>query len=165
MGLYKQPLTFSLTLGISSGVALHISASGPRTSKRLATRERTFCIRLREAIMLLMDMVCALLSIVLTTPLLTHGDISGHGHTTFLNQNYETILELRAGNHRLTDKHEFTIVNETTALIQIYHPVPWNLTAYGGSDEQQWIVDARFQGVLLPCHQLKHSLTRTRTRH
>ncbi|KAL3428522.1 hypothetical protein PVAG01_02031 [Phlyctema vagabunda] len=69
----------------------------------------------------------------------------GYGHTTFLNQNYETILELRAGNHRLTDKHEFHIINEETALIQIYHPVPWNLTAYGGSEEQQWIVDARFQ--------------------
>ena len=72
----------------------------------------------------------------------------GHGHTTFLDQKYETIKELRAGNHRLTDKHEFIIINEETALIQIYHPVPWNLTAYGGSEEQQWIVDARFQGML-----------------
>jgi hypothetical protein len=70
----------------------------------------------------------------------------GHGHTTFLDQNYETIKELRAGNHRLTDKHEFIIINEETALIQIYHPVPRNLTAFGGSPEQQWIVDARFQG-------------------
>ncbi|KAH0829768.1 hypothetical protein AYO21_06749 [Fonsecaea monophora] len=69
----------------------------------------------------------------------------GHGHTTFLDQNYETIRELRAGNHRLTDKHEFHIINEETALIQIYHPVPYNLTAYGGSEEQQWIVDAKFQ--------------------
>lgn len=69
----------------------------------------------------------------------------GHGHTTFLDQNYETIKELRAGNHRLTDKHEFTIVNEETALIQIYHPVPYDLSSYGGSSEQQWIVDARFQ--------------------
>ncbi|PMD36995.1 hypothetical protein L207DRAFT_465038 [Hyaloscypha variabilis F] len=71
----------------------------------------------------------------------------GHGHTTFLNQNYETIKELRAGNHRLTDKHEFHIINEETALIQIYHPVPWDLKDYGGSGEQQWIVDARFQEI------------------
>jgi hypothetical protein len=69
----------------------------------------------------------------------------GHGHTTFLDQHYEAIRELRAGNHRLTDKHEFHIINEETALIQIYHPVPRDLTAYGGSREQQWIVDARFQ--------------------
>jgi hypothetical protein len=72
----------------------------------------------------------------------------GHGHTTFLDQNYETIRELRAGNHRLTDKHEFHIINEETALIQIYHPVPHNLTTFGGSNEQQWIVDAKFQGSL-----------------
>lgn len=70
------------------------------------------------------------------------------GHTTILDENYETIRELRAGNHRLTDKHEFHVINEKTALIQIYHPVPWNLSAYGGSEEQQWIVDARFQGRL-----------------
>ncbi|OBT98179.1 hypothetical protein VE01_03716 [Pseudogymnoascus verrucosus] len=69
----------------------------------------------------------------------------GHGHTTFLDQNYNTIRELRAGNHRLTDKHEFIIINEKTALIQIYHPVPYDLSPYGGSPEQQWIVDARFQ--------------------
>lgn len=69
----------------------------------------------------------------------------GHGHTTFLDQHYESIKELRAGNHRLTDKHEFHIINEETALIQIYHPVPRDLGAYGGSKEQQWIVDARFQ--------------------
>ena len=69
----------------------------------------------------------------------------GHGHTTFLDQHYETIKELRAGNHRLTDKHEFHIINEETGLIQIYHPVARDLTAYGGSKEQQWIVDARFQ--------------------
>ncbi|KAH6674932.1 ASST-domain-containing protein [Halenospora varia] len=71
----------------------------------------------------------------------------GHGHTTFLDQNYETIKELRAGNHRLTDKHEFHIINEETALIQIYHPVPYDLAPYGGSQEQQWIVDARFQEI------------------
>lgn len=70
----------------------------------------------------------------------------GHGHTTFLDQNYETIRELRAGNHRLTDKHEFHIINEETALIQIYHPVPYDLSPYGGGEQQQWIVDARFQG-------------------
>ncbi|KAL9623487.1 MAG: hypothetical protein Q9160_002167 [Pyrenula sp. 1 TL-2023] len=69
----------------------------------------------------------------------------GHGHVTFLDQHYETVLELRAGNHRLMDKHEFHIIDEKTALIQIYHPVPYDLRAYGGSEEQQWIVDARFQ--------------------
>lgn len=69
----------------------------------------------------------------------------GHGHITFLNQNYETIKELRAGNHKIMDKHEFHIINETTGLVQLYQPVPKDLTPYGESPEQQWIVDAIFQ--------------------
>ncbi|PKY02315.1 hypothetical protein P168DRAFT_273416 [Aspergillus campestris IBT 28561] len=69
----------------------------------------------------------------------------GHGHTTFLDQHYETIRELRAGNHKITDKHEFHVINEETALIQIYQPVPMDLTPWGASPEQQWIVDAIIQ--------------------
>ncbi|CUM53134.1 uncharacterized protein AC631_05550 [Debaryomyces fabryi] len=71
----------------------------------------------------------------------------GHGHITFLNQNYETIKELRAGNHKIIDKHEFHIINETSGLVQIYQPVPKDLTPYGASPEQQWIVDAIFQEI------------------
>jgi hypothetical protein len=69
----------------------------------------------------------------------------GHGHHTFLNERYENIRELRAGNHQLSDKHEFIVVNETTALIQIYHPLPIDLSPYGAVQGQEWIVDARFQ--------------------
>ncbi|KAL2854552.1 ASST-domain-containing protein [Aspergillus pseudodeflectus] len=69
----------------------------------------------------------------------------GHGHTTILDQHYETIRELRAGNHKLTDKHEFHVINEETALIQIYQPTPMDLTPWGASPEQQWIVDAIIQ--------------------
>jgi hypothetical protein len=71
----------------------------------------------------------------------------GHGHVTILDQHYETIRELRAGNHKLFDKHEFHVVNEKTGLLQVYQPVPRNLSEYGGSPEQQWIVNAIFQGV------------------
>lgn len=76
----------------------------------------------------------------------------GHGHTTIMDQHYETIRELRAGNHKLTDKHEFHIINEETALIQIYQPVPKDLTQWGASPEQQWIVDAIFQGMHRPIY-------------
>lgn len=70
----------------------------------------------------------------------------GHGHITFVDQHYETIRELRAGNHKLVDKHEFHIVNEETGLIQIYQPVPRDLTEWGADPEQQWIVNAIIQG-------------------
>lgn len=73
----------------------------------------------------------------------------GHGHITILDQHYETIRELRAGNHKLVDKHEFHIVNEETGLIQVYQPVPRDLTEWGASAEQQWIVNAIIQGQSL----------------
>ncbi|KAB5531161.1 ASST-domain-containing protein [Coniochaeta sp. 2T2.1] len=69
----------------------------------------------------------------------------GHGHVTFMDQHYETVRELRAGNHKLVDKHEFQIINEQTGLIQVYQPVPRNLTAWGASEDQQWIVNAIIQ--------------------
>ncbi|KAK6217336.1 hypothetical protein QIS74_07450 [Colletotrichum tabaci] len=69
----------------------------------------------------------------------------GHGHVTILDQHYETIRELRAGNHKLVDKHEFHVVNEETGLIQIYQPVPRDLTPWGAEPEQQWIVNAIIQ--------------------
>ncbi|KAI2464731.1 ASST-domain-containing protein [Annulohypoxylon bovei var. microspora] len=69
----------------------------------------------------------------------------GHGHITIMDNHYETIRELRAGNHKLVDKHEFHIINEETGLIQIYQPVVRDLTAWGGSTEQQWIVNSIIQ--------------------
>ncbi|KAK4164317.1 ASST-domain-containing protein [Cladorrhinum sp. PSN259] len=69
----------------------------------------------------------------------------GHGHITILDHHYETIRELRAGNHKLVDKHEFHIIKEETGLIQIYQPVPRDLTPWGAKPEQQWIVNAIFQ--------------------
>ena len=72
----------------------------------------------------------------------------GHGHVTILGQHYETVRELRAGNHKVSDKHEFHVVGEKTGLIQVYQPVPRDLSDYGGSAEQQWIVNAIFQGGL-----------------
>lgn len=71
----------------------------------------------------------------------------GHGHITFLDQNYETIRELRAGHHKISDKHEFHVIDEKTALIQIYQPVPRDLSKFGAKPNQQWIVDAIFQGT------------------
>lgn len=77
-----------------------------------------------------------------------HNSLHGHGHGyhTFLNQRYQNIQELRAGNHMISDKHEFIIMNESTALFQIYHPLQRNLKRWGGTKGQTWIVDARFQG-------------------
>lgn len=76
----------------------------------------------------------------------------GHGHATILDARYETVRELRAGNHKLMDKHEFHVIDEETALIQVYQPVPVDLARWGGGSEQQWIVDAVFQGMSGPAY-------------
>ncbi|CAI4216061.1 unnamed protein product [Parascedosporium putredinis] len=52
----------------------------------------------------------------------------GHGHITLMDRHYETVRELRAGNHKL-----------------IYQPVARDLTAWGAKPEQQWIVNAIIQ--------------------
>lgn len=69
----------------------------------------------------------------------------GHGHITFLDNHYETTKELRAGNHKICDKHEFHIIDEKTGLIQIYQPKPVDLSKWASTKEQQWVVDAIFQ--------------------
>ena len=73
----------------------------------------------------------------------------GHGHITILDHHYDTIRELRAGNSKISDKHEFHIINEETAVLQVYQPLPRDLSEFGGGAQQQWIVNAIFQGTLI----------------
>lgn len=70
----------------------------------------------------------------------------GHGHHTILDQSYGLVKTLRGGGNRISDKHEFIIVGESSALIQIYHPLQRDLSHFGGEVDQTWIVDAKFQG-------------------
>lgn len=94
----------------------------------------------------------------------------GHGHTTIswihgltpraaltrstVDQHYETIRQLRARNHKLTDKHKFYIVSDETAVTKVYQPVQRDLTAWGTSEEQQWIVIAIFQELNIATGEL-----------
>jgi Arylsulfotransferase (ASST) len=71
----------------------------------------------------------------------------GHGHAKILNRNYETIREVRGGNSALLDVHEFHILDEKTALVQSYKPIPFDLKSYGAGPKSQWIVEAIFQGI------------------
>ncbi|KAK4622142.1 hypothetical protein CLAFUW4_06703 [Fulvia fulva] len=73
----------------------------------------------------------------------------GHGHTTFLDEHYETVRELRAGKHKLMDKHEFQEIGGKTGLIQIYQPGPRDLSKYAKRPSQRWIVNAIFQELNL----------------
>lgn len=75
---------------------------------------------------------------------LLHGH--GFGHASILGQGYEWLGNVRGGNHRVLDLHEFKVVEGRTALVEIYEPVPHNLDEFGGNKTQKWIVDAVVQG-------------------
>ncbi|VUC21472.1 unnamed protein product [Clonostachys rosea] len=71
----------------------------------------------------------------------------GHGYGTplLLDDHYRPVALVESLNHRLISIHEFKIVNEKTALVEIYQPTPIDLTPYGGSGEENWIADGIFQ--------------------
>ncbi|KAI5457458.1 arylsulfotransferase [Mariannaea sp. PMI_226] len=73
----------------------------------------------------------------------------GRGYGTFqiLNGSYRPIAQVQGLTNKIPSIHEFRIVNEKTALIEIYNPTPYDLTPYGGTGEQKWIIDGILQEV------------------
>jgi hypothetical protein len=71
----------------------------------------------------------------------------GHGHAKILNGQYETIKEVRGGHGALLDIHEFHVLDEKTAVVVSYKPVPYELKRFGAGPKSQWIIDAIFQGL------------------
>jgi hypothetical protein len=71
----------------------------------------------------------------------------GHGWIRILNDGYQLIKEVRAGNTKLSDLHEFQITENGTGLLEIYQPRRRDLRSAGGSRLQEWVVDAIFQGI------------------
>jgi hypothetical protein len=71
----------------------------------------------------------------------------GHGYGTplLLDDHYRPVALVESLNHRLISIHEFKIVNEKTALVEIYQPTAIDLTPYGGTGEENWIADGIFQ--------------------
>ena len=75
---------------------------------------------------------------------------NSHGHVKILNQHYETVKEVRSGNNRILDSHEFNLLGGKTALVQSNHPVPYDLSKYGMKRDSQWVLVDTFQGKPLP---------------
>lgn len=59
----------------------------------------------------------------------------GHseGEDVILNQHYQQIATVKAGNGLMADQHEFRLTDHGTALITAYKKVPYDLAPYGGS--------------------------------
>ncbi|KAF5657733.1 Secreted protein [Fusarium heterosporum] len=70
-----------------------------------------------------------------------------YGHHVLLNNRYEVVKTVRANSHRFASLHEFLIVDETTALIEITSALPISLTPWGGTKEQNWILSTGFQEI------------------
>lgn len=71
----------------------------------------------------------------------------GHGTLQILDDQYRPVAQVQSLTNKIPSLHELRIVNEKTALVEIYDPVPYDLTAYGGSEGQNWIVDSILQEV------------------
>lgn len=81
-----------------------------------------------------------------------------HGNHVILNQNYDIIKTVKAGNHRLESAHEFRLLDGKTVLIETPLVKPVSLAPWGGSEGQDWIISNGFQGEYLRGAQSDSSL-------
>ena len=76
--------------------------------------------------------------------------MDGHGRGSFhiLNQSYTVVAQFQAAGFgdAMGDLHEFEITANDTALVAVYHPIPWDLSELGGS-EYGWLLDCTFQEI------------------
>ena len=59
----------------------------------------------------------------------------GDGYYEIMDNTYNPIATVTAGNGLAGDVHEFLITKRNTALITIYQPRPWDISAVGGPKE------------------------------
>ncbi|KAI1870159.1 hypothetical protein JX265_006329 [Neoarthrinium moseri] len=88
----------------------------------------------------------------------------GHGHHKILDKHYQTIREVRSAGHYLSDMHEFNIVDGKTVLVGSYTPREIDVTAYGGSENQTWVLEYILQEIdietgdlIFEWHSLDHT--------
>jgi Arylsulfotransferase (ASST) len=90
------------------------------------------------------------------------GPGAGQGVDYVLDANYHQIAIVGAGNGLLADLHEFRITPRGTALITVYHPIPYDLSALGGPADGQVVdgiaqeIDIASGAVVFEWHSLDH---------
>ena len=79
----------------------------------------------------------------------------GRGSYYILNQSYDEIAHFQVSKYgeNMGDIHEFAITNDDTALVPIYHPITWDLTSVGGS-ENGWIFENTIQEINIETGEL-----------
>ena len=89
---------------------------------------------------------------------------AGHGEGVdyIVDRSYRLIATVNAGDGLLADTHEFRLTPEGTALILVYHAVPYDLSAVGGPaagsvfDGIVQEIDIATGAVLFEWHSLDH---------
>jgi hypothetical protein len=90
------------------------------------------------------------------------GPGAGQGVNYVLDSNYHQIAVVDAGNGLSADLHEFRITPRGTALITVYHPIPYDLSALGGPADGQVVdgiaqeIDVASGAVVFEWHSLDH---------
>jgi hypothetical protein len=86
----------------------------------------------------------------------------GQGEYVLMDASYREVARVRAGNGLQGDHHEFIISPEDTALFDIYHRVPMDLSDMGGEADSTVLdgivqeVDIETGEVLFEWHSLDH---------
>ncbi|CAO2657043.1 Nn.00g058460.m01.CDS01 [Neocucurbitaria sp. VM-36] len=83
------------------------------------------------------------------------GNGFGRGSYYILNQSYSEIAHFQANRFgdNMGDIHEFSITSDDTAMIAIYHSIPWDLTASGGL-QNGWLFENTFQEINIETGEL-----------
>jgi hypothetical protein len=76
----------------------------------------------------------------------TGGPGHSEGEDVILDRHYRQIATVSAGNGLAADQHEFALTPDGTALITIYHAVPYDLSSVGGPANGQ-VLDGIVQEV------------------
>lgn len=79
----------------------------------------------------------------------------GRGSFYILNQSYAEIAHLQVNRFgdNMGDIHEFEITADDTALVAIYHSIPWDLTSAGGL-QNGWLFENTFQEINIETGEL-----------
>jgi hypothetical protein len=92
----------------------------------------------------------------------TGGPGHSEGYDVILNRHYQQIATVEAGNGLAADQHEFALTPQGTALITIYHQVPYDLSSVGGPSDGSVLdgvvqeIDVATGNVLFEWHSLDH---------
>ncbi len=90
--------------------------------------------------------------------------VNGHGlgEDLIMNQSYQTVATVRAGNGYSADLHEFKLMPNGTAWLTAYNVIGWNLKSVGGPANGAAVdcivqqIDVATGNVLFEWHSLDH---------